>query len=529
MKFLPMNFIKGTLTKIKLAILSGIFQYFPGLVQAIVTRYLASVDQVGIIYHALSHSRDPVITLNFFSNHSGYPWTTIWAAVKKVSRDEKTVWRDLFRARALLLDIELRLCIEVTEYLSVESGEIIDFSALVNEYSGVVSPSAKPGTLGGMLATLLVARAPIEDVVRLLDQIGAAPSSLTEFQQIKFLTRLEQQGERDKFQFWQDRLASSFSKAGRLKVALLNAGLFEVGASRFPQLEKEFLSLPFRASEKYRDEVNPVYSRIPNSMNFLAARFDAEQKRKLRSLVINAIEEGDRLSYLRLGDGECYGFADQANVDEFGEVRQEEHWWGEQLDVPLRHELQARFRESVAESTILGVPTVLRLIRDFNLSYRGDYPVNSLMARIFCVMKESASYYDEKFIVEDQSNLYLFDQSFIEMIFNAAEKVCVVSGVKADLIERWAPDRTKLQCIEVPTHRLLREGNVGSTTPGILPHVYKRYLESIRAHAGPNVVFLVSAGFIGKIFVAEAARQGSVALDVGQTLVSVAEKTRVSG
>jgi hypothetical protein len=34
------------------------------------------------------------------------------------------------------------------------------------------------------------------------------------------------------------------------------------------------------------------------------------------------------------------------------------------------------------------------------------------------------------------------------------------------------------------------------------------------------VVFLISAGFIGKIFNAEAANCGAVALDVGQSLVS---------
>lgn len=528
MKFLPMNLVKGGLRKIKLIILSSIFQYFPGLVQAVVTRHLENVDQVGIIYHALSYSRNPVITLNFFSNHSEYPFATIWAAVKKVSTNEKAIWQGLFRERASLLNEELRLCIEVQEYLIGGSVKGVDFSTLASEYSAVVSRSVQPSTLGGMLATLLVASAPIGDVVRLLDKIGSAPSLLTEFQKIKFFARLERQGERDQFEFWQDRLASSFSKAGWLKVSLLNAGLFEIGANHFAQLEKDFFSLPFRVSQKYRDDINPLYTRIPHSKNFMAARLDAGQKRQLRSFVINAIEEGGRLSYLRLGDGECYGFTDQVNVNEFGELRQEEHWWGEHLDASLRHELQSRFRESVAASTILGVPTVLRLIRDFNLSFKEDYPVNSLLARIMCVMKESASYYEEKIIVEDQSNLFLFDQSFIEQIFSAAKKVCVVSGVNANLVARWVPDRTKLHCIEVPTHRLLREGNVGTTTQGILPHVYKRYLESIKIHAGPNVVFLVSAGFIGKIFVAEAAKHGSVALDVGQTLVSLAEKTSVT-
>lgn len=524
MKWLSINLLKRALVQIKLATLNGIMKYFPGLVRAIVARDQAGTEQVAIVQHALCHSCNPVVTLNFFSNESGYPSSTIWAAIFTAFGNNPEILMRLYGERDSISSRELRLRIEIKAHLNPSLVKDIDFSYLVKEYADVVSHSDKPQTLMSMLATLVVSKAPAESVEQRLREIGLSPSSLSEFQQVRFLTRLEAAGAKQKFIYWRDRLVSSLSNAARLKVALLDTGMLENGNVGFAALERGFVSLPFRISETYRDEIIPLYRTIPVPQNYLAARFDHELTTRLRSFLIRAIEEGEALSYLRLGDGECYGFADGVYVDEQGQKRQEEHWWGEQLDSSLRIELQTRFRDSVAGATVIGVPTVLRLIRDFNLTNRVDYPVNSLISRIICVMREASVHLNEKIVVEDQSNLFLFDYNFIDEIFSSAKKVYVISGVKADLIERWAPDRSKLHCIEIPTHRLLREGAVGAATQGILPHVYKRYLESIKTHAGPNVVFLVSAGFIGKIFVSEAAKRGAVALDVGQTLVSEVEK-----
>lgn len=520
MKWLLVNFVRRAQTQFKLSIVNGIIRFFPGFVKAIVSRDQAGVDQISVVQHALSYSRDPVITINFFSTQPGYSCATIWAAIINSSSDITGVWSSLYRSRDLIQCKELRLRVEIKGQLNRPSGDNIDFPSLLNEYAIVSIHSDKPRTLANSLATLIVAKGPVEDVDGMLDQIGLDPFSLTEFQQIRFLSRLERSGEIEKFKYWESRLASSMSRAGRLKVSLLRSGLFENGVSSFEELQRGFSSLTFRVSEIFKEEISPLYSDIPASKDYLAARFDTKQKSQLRDTLIGAVEAGESLSYLRLGDGECYGFADQVSVDERGEARQEQHWWGEELELSLRHELQVRFRDSVNQATIVGVPTVLRLIKDFNLTNREDYPVNSLISRIICVMRGAAPYLEGKVIVEDQSNLFLFNQEFIDQIFSVAKKVCVVSGVRTALVRRWAPDESKLHCIEVPTHRLLREEAVGSTTDGVLPRVYEHFLKSISLHSGPGVVVLVSAGFIGKIFVAEAAKNGAVALDMGQTLVA---------
>ena len=204
-------------------------------------------------------------------------------------------------------------------------------------------------------------------------------------------------------------------------------------------------------------------------------------------------------------------------------LRQERHWWGTNLSPESRREIQEGFLASLEKADVLGVPTSTRLVKDFNLIKSDSYPANSIISRILCVMKGMEGFLNGKTIIEGQSNLFLFDSDFCESLFSEAEKVCVISGVNKELVASWAPDPGKLECIEIPTHRLLREGSVGSSTAGILPEVYKEYLEQVSRIAAPGVVFLVSAGFIGKMFIAEAARSGAVALDIGQSLVDIAK------
>src|SRR5690606_3018727 len=131
-----------------------------------------------------------------------------------------------------------------------------------------------------------------------------------------------------------------------------------------------------------------------------------------------------------------------------------------ELSEPLRQELQAQFKASLAYANLLGVPSVLRLIRDFNLSKRDEYPSNSLMARLLCVMRGAEPYLHSKIIVEDQSNLFLFDANFVSEIFRSARKVYVVSGLDSNQVKRWSPDNGTFEHIEVPTHRLLRRSDI---------------------------------------------------------------------
>lgn len=504
----------------KEAIINAVLRFLPGLVAALVTRSRANQDDVGLVAHSLMYSRDPLFTLNYFSENSGVRKAAIWRALMHLEGKKCPSFETIIQSRSSVRSDELRLRLELRHALLSETLEASALLGLIEDYLNIAPRVSEPRVLVSTLVSVVIAKGPVEKTELLLQKIGTDCFRLTEFQQIKFLSRLEQARMKKSLSYWAHRLGPSMSEAGQVKLSLIWGSLFRDGSESYQAIENRFAELPYNIAEKYRVEIKPMYDGVPVSNNFLAARFDTGSVDALRNLLVKAVGLGQALSYIRLGDGECYGLADQVLVDEQGERRQEMHWWGQHLSNTLRKELQGRFREAVEDADVLGVPTVLRLVRDFNLVKRDEYPCNSLMSRIICVMKQAGPYFEKKILVEDQSNLYLFDNEFIKQLFASAVKVCVVSGLNSRLVEDWVPDRGKLQCIEIPTHRLLRNGDVGSSIDDILPNVYKEYLNTISFHAGPGVVFLVSAGFIGKIFIAEAASKGAVALDVGQSLVS---------
>lgn len=515
------NALRRANIAVKEAIVNAVSRYFPGLVRVLVAKSKAAQEDVRILAHAITFSREPVLSLNFFSEDGGFKTAVIWRALVLLEEAEPNVFLQLLRNRSSIHSDEIRLRLELRQVLRNEPilDEVV-FDRLLEPYLTVVRLADEPKGLASMFAAVVIAKAPVQRIEYMLSRLSTDTSALTEFQKIKLLSRLADSGLRDSFMNWSSKFTPGMSEAGKLKASLMRADLFGHGTDSFRVLEEQFTSLPFDVARQYSQYVRPAYDRIPVDKNFLAARFDNECIGTLRNSILHSVISGKALSYIRLGDGECYGLADNNLVDEKGVNRQELHWWGEQLEGRLRSELHRQFKSSIESADILGVPTVLRLIRDFNLARTDGYPPNTIISRILCVMQGVSPYLRDRTVVEDQSNLYLFDREFINALFKNAKKVCVISGVDAKLVAELAPANEKLTTIEIPTHRLLRGGNVGSSVDGILPHVYKRYLKEISSLSGPGVVFLVSAGFIGKIFVAEAAKGGAVALDVGQSLVS---------
>lgn len=528
MKRQPSNFIRSMLPRVKLKVIKSIVHYFPNFSKAIAYHEQSTINHIEIVHHALSFSCDPIATLNFLSETSLYSEAVLWAGFIKASENNHSFVNCLYEGRAHITDRELRLKVEIKGLLSKGSVSTSEVKNVIINHKNLIVRPGKSNYLIYMVSALIANKAPVENVDSFLLEINFRHSELTDFLKVKLLRRAQQEGEKEIYKQWEKKLLPSLPESAQLKVLLMNATIDNDKEYEFLFFEKSFSSLPFKVSEIYRKEISPLYEKVAKCDNFLDARFDLKKRAILQKTVIDTVASGRSLSYIRLGDGECYGFSDNINVDEQGVIRQEKHWWGEQLDHSLRQKIKLQFIKSIESADIIGVPTVLRLIKDFNISKRDEYPVNSLISRIICVMKASRLYLNKKKIVEDQSNLFLFDPEFIDRLFSVADKVCVVSGIKSKLIEAWAPEPSKLKCFEIPTHRLLRDGSVGSQAQGLLPYVYEKYMESIRAHAGEKVVFLVSGGFIGKIFIAEAASHGAVALDIGQTLVSLVDGKRVS-
>ncbi|WP_139229625.1 GT-D fold domain-containing protein [Marinobacter gudaonensis] len=511
---------RNLVTKIKLAILKLIVAYFPGLVRAIESRASSDISHVRVIEHSLLYSRQPIHTLNFLMGESGYPLKYFWVVIDRFSSEQSDIWKSLCDECSLVHSKEMLLYIKLKDCLNRKVSFDVNCNLLIEQYLSLKNDDVyRSNKIVGLLSTVVLLNAPLNDVEEMLGLFGGSIKNLTEFQKLKFLSRF-----RDidfpMFESWYQKLKRDFSHAGLIKVALIRASLAPCQADIYRELEDGFLSLPHSISHIYRKELKPGFDALSDEKNYINAKFDQKKIRKVQKIVVDRLRSRSPLSYIRLGDGECYGFVDYQNVDERGEVRQEKHWWGTELDAPIRSKLKEEFLSAVKKSDILGVPTVLRLIKDFNIEFKGEYPTNSLLARLVCVMKSVGPFLPNKIVVEDQSNLYLFNDTFMEHLFRSADKIVVISGIKSEFVRRWASNDPKLICVEIPTHRLLRDGVIGSNIDGILPFEYERYFNIISKNAAPGVLFLVSAGFIGKSFVSKAAEHGAVALDIGQALAT---------
>ncbi|MDD0842203.1 hypothetical protein [Pseudomonas sp. Gutcm_11s] len=433
----------------------------------------------------------------------------------------------------LLRECNSVVCEEMRSYLFIRSCLAQDFRSLTREdVSGAINgicvyagPEQQLRKLKGLLVGLVVRRYSAAELLWVLESAGIRGRDISEHLKLKVLARIAQDSREDLFLKWRDMFSTELSAAALVKLGMYERQLS--GQGGFLELERTFCALPFYISRYYSDTFKPTFDCLPSARNYIDARYAPSRQEEIRSYILDKIRSREACAYIRLGDGECYGFGcDGEFVTEEGLLRQELHWWGSALDNALRAELVLRFRDSIEVASILGVPTVSRLIRDFNLIKADAYPMNSVMCRILAVMKGGAPLLRSRLVVEDQSNLFIFNAEFLGRICEQADKVVVVSGLCSTRLARYF-SCAKFSFIDIPTHRLLRGEGFASSQEDILPFVYRRYEQEIIALARPGVVFLVSAGFIGKTFIAEAAKKGAVALDVGQYLVSCVSGSEV--
>ncbi|MEG3081830.1 hypothetical protein R3F64_18410 [Halomonas sp. 5021] len=474
-----------------------------------------------LLVHAIEVSKEPVFTLNYTLNSLDISERDIWAALNDLKGRACLNFTSIKNSVNQVESDDIRLRLIFDEVIS--SRDIIsssDVQALIAQYYEALDVLKSKQSIRSMLVTLILLRAPLSSVSDNLKKLSFDPAVLTESQAIKFISRIKSENDKAEFQKWEPRLNIS-TNAAKAKLMQIKGELFGGGHNVFERIEKEFLSLDFSISREYKNKLKPILDSIPDEDNITWIQYDNSAINDFQNLLIDKLRNKQSICYIRIGDGESYAFSDGVYVDQDGVSRQERHWWGGEICHETRQKIQSQFLSSLSHADILGIPTVTRLVKDFNLEKRDSYAINSGISRNMCVMKSMRTFLSEKKIIDCQSNLFLFDIEFCASLFKEAEKVCVVSGVNERLVKSWAPDVSKLECIEVPTHRLLRDNEVGSSVVGNLPEVYESYLERILQLASPGVVFLVSAGFIGKIFIAEASRRGAFCLDMGQTLVSV--------
>lgn len=267
----------------------------------------------------------------------------------------------------------------------------------------------------------------------------------------------------------------------------------------------------------------PKFDFIDEKFNFIDMRYSYEKKEFLYKLIKSSIEKKIPFSFLRLSDGESYGHSDDISLS----VRQENHWWGEELSPSLREKIKKDYIEACTsiDINVLGLPTIYKYIH--YISYNNHNPikdnymlnVNVVNRMTFLLIKVKRLIDVGKvkldYLCEDQINSVIFNRGFLNDLSSLSKRVVVISGYKDEYIRKII-NHNNLLVKEIPTHNLLSNRGDTVTHKYSLPYVY----EDIRSWIDDNVTHgdlcLISAGFIGKILISDSFKKGGVVLDVGQ-------------
>lgn len=482
-----------------------------------------------ILSASIECAENPINYLNTLTEEIRADPKTIWLAISDLYANSATVLETLQDGAEGISDSYLRSQIFIKKVLRTPHS--MSLTAFVNlcEKCGVNNDALKfVKALKTQLASVAISKLPSRDIEAGLENLTLDLDALKHTQKINLIKRKLTSGDDRSADLYKKRFKSSLGEIEKLKISVLENTLSATSSYSYREIEQNFAHIRHQAVIEYNRHLRHLYSRIPEKNNFIDARINPEKREGLKRRILSALIDASPFSFIRVGDGESYGFTDNLFLTEKAYARQELHWWGETLPPHLRQELQSGFRHSLMSANLIGIPTVFRFCNE--ISSAADKPVtcNSLLARLIAATKnclESVS--DETIYVDEQSNLFLFDLPFLETLLATARRVVVVSGLSETEMRRLPFFRTKdhLQFIELPTHRMLRGHAMGTPIEEILPHCYSRYISFVEQMSAPGVLVLISAGFIGKQFIASAANRGAVALDIGQQLLNLAKET----
>ncbi len=226
-------------------------------------------------------------------------------------------------------------------------------------------------------------------------------------------------------------------------------------------------------------------------------------------------------SVLRLGDGEGTFLPYPASVRDFQEPDQralQQIWWGEARLVGERAEaIMDQFVASVLRADAVGVPSPRRLIIDFqnNESIPSRRRLASGLNFLDGLDSERLR---SKVLTSCHIHNDLYMWGLYRQIFDCLSTVSVISchDLARTLAERFS--LVVRQWLRIPPEHKY----VGMFAPSknhidepFYPLVFERVIASVTPL--PGEVFLVAAGFLGKLVCDRIRERGGIALDIGST------------
>ncbi len=536
--------------KFKLLVIKVVFWLLdktPELTEQAVTlladRYLnniqANISQ-DLIEIALLHAKDPMMTLTKLEAQANLPNEQLLSVLEILFNERSEIIHKLFYE------------LSSQEVIAVTNSSIKlwlwlnqrDFSGSVlseEELSQVIKffplyTSVKRARFENVVFAMLLKSEKIHMLEAFFDaSVFSKPSSLRTVQKAGLLRLATKQGEKKYKQVY--NMLSIENGLEKLKLSEIESSLLLDQQYRLSHQNQEQLLLNY-APKGFRHELEqyviPVYNHLRQQMKFMDVRVNPVDKEAFTSFLEKKLIKKERLSLIRLGDGESYiwnNSTDFAVVDD--QRLRERHWWGTELSEELRGNIRCQLQDALDFVDVLGIPSIYRFIRDTNPRLQNFQSMHGGRALLTVMKHLPEIVHKEVVLTEERVHQVVFDESYIKKLSNSAEKLVIVSSINEDYIMDFFGNffvKNNIEIYKIPTHAKTLSNKIFYNNSTILPNCFNSILNNLKKETMPGTLALVAGGIIGKIFVAQLAQQGCVALDIGATVdYWVGAKTRGYG
>lgn len=258
---------------------------------------------------------------------------------------------------------------------------------------------------------------------------------------------------------------------------------------------------------------------------YLQTYENPEQARELAFLLQKRIENQIPTSVVRLGDGEgCY--LDYPEVVKSTQVEDQlsvqRVWWGSSdlcnASESSRTDTLNAFRKSIANSDFLGVPPVRRLLCSFDAPMRGHDEIKSSRGLLAITDALPNIVCEDKILVSCHMHTDFQLWNCYEEILKDLDEISIIScheGLDIYLRQRFGINAVATYPIPGESrYTILFDQNPAENH---YPEVFNSIIK-ILPSVSRGRVFLVGAGFLGKIYCDVVKQNGGIALDVGSLL-----------
>ncbi len=235
-----------------------------------------------------------------------------------------------------------------------------------------------------------------------------------------------------------------------------------------------------------------------------------------------AINERKPFSLIRLGDGEGAWIDmgpddDQAFAGLYAMNRSDilKLWFGNDslLDDALFNAMRATFMSAIHNADLIGFPYSLRMVMEYDSkSVRGAPSCNNIIRWA----AEQLGHNDVEFCSNDM-HIELHDAGFFKKLFASPTPIGIIT-CHAQLPYKLASDAgaNVVQAELIPEEKGFSKviGQNGMDEAHF-PSVFRRVMQNLGEHSQQGVVWLIAAGYLGKLYCGKVREMGGVALDVG--------------